>query len=389
MDENQKDRPLTREEFDQAMDDDYQKGLRTETLLKENKQIQAEIQNSKLKNQKREMDKYSRLQDELESEDLTSRGFERDRMLKDVEDRKNAVTFINDTISEHFVAAPSSLMVVPSMTNNGKSTLTAKITETLVNENKRVLVLSNEEKEPDVRARVSCLRTNISFGDYKTNKCTTDQVNLVLDDAEMLADESRLVVISTKNESDAYKVTTVKGVMATLEKAKGNFDCVILDYYQNVNISEFGSIEPWHVNNKLASQLNIFKDSCPYPIVVMAQCKAIKTDKKIENKGQLPFESNHPMYRWKGGESILLYATDILELVRDFENSCSYIYAHKVRFGHGEMERNHCLPFDKKMQRFVEWSAGFDASVTASKVRRHTEQKTKEMDMANVFNKDK
>lgn len=388
MDDNQKDRPLTQDEFNQAIEEDYQKGLKTEVLIQENKQLQAEIQNQKLKRQKQESDRLANLHDELENEDLTKRGFERDRMLKDIEDRENAVTFINKSISKHFVAAPGSLIVIPSMTNNGKSTLTAAITQALVNEDKRVLVLSNEEKEPDVRARVSCLRTNISFGDYKSNKCTKEQIELVLDDAEMLADSSRLVVISTKNESDAYKVTTVKGVMATLEKAKGNFDCAILDYYGNVNISEFGAVEPWHVNNRLASELNIFKDSCPFPIVVMAQCEAIRSDKKIENKGQLEFDSNHPMYRWKGGQGILLYATDIIELVRDFDNSCSYLFGHKVRFGHGEMERLHMLPFDKKMQRFIQWSPQFDASVTASKVRRHTEKKTKEMNLKDVFNKD-
>jgi len=309
-------------------------------------------------------------------------------MLKDIEDRKNAVTFFSKKISKHFVAAPGSLIVIPSMTNNGKSTFTAALAETLVNENKRVLLLSNEEKEADARARVSCLRVKVSFGDYKTNKCTPEQYSAVLDDAETLANSGSLVVVATTDEADAYMVTTVEGIMTTLEKAKGKFDAVMIDYYNNVSTSELGSIEPWHVNNRLASELNIFKDSAPFPIIIMAQCEGINTGKKVEDKGSLDFDNNHPMYRWKGGKSIITFATDIIELAKDFENSCSFIFAHKVRFGHGELERLHMLPFDKKMQRFTDWSAEFDARVTASKVRQGSLDRGKDLNMSNVFKKD-
>lgn len=384
-----KDRPFTKEEFEQELQESYESNLQTETLLQENKQINAAIQNKKLKMQKEEIDRISSIQDSLEDEDLSERKFSKERMLKSIEDRKNAVVFLNEEISEHFVAAPGSLIVIPSMTNNGKSTMTAHVTEALLKDMKRVLILSNEESEEDVRARVSCLRTGVSFGDYKTNKCNVEQIDIVLSDAEELANSGQFVVISPKDEKDAYKVTTVKGVITTMEKAKGKFDTVLLDYYTNVNMSEFGVIEPWHVNNRLATELNIFKDTAPYPIIAFAQCEGIKSDKKVDDKASLDFDSNHPMYRWKGGKSILTYATDIIELVKDFENSSSVLFAHKVRFGHGELERLHVLPFDKKMQRFTSWTPEFDAGVTASKVKRISQEKNKEYDLANVFNKDR
>jgi hypothetical protein len=91
------------------------------------------------------------------------------------------------------------------------------------------------------------------------------------------------------------------------------------------------------------------------------------------------------MYRWKGGQNLLVYATDIIELVRDFDNSCSFLFAHKVRFSHGDLERLHMLPFDRKMQRFVEWSAEFDASVTVSKVTRESREKEKDMGFKDIF----
>jgi len=384
-----KDRPFTKDEFEEQLQESYDEQLKTSILIDENKKISAEIQNKKLKIQKEEIDRITNIQEELENDSLSDRKFNKERMLKDIEDRKKAVVFVNRKISEHFIAAPRSLMLVPSMTNNGKSTLTAHIAEALINDNKRVLVLSNEETEEDVLARVSCLRTKISFGDYKTSKCTPEQELTIVEETERLSEKKLLVVISPKNEVDAYRVTTVKGVMTTLEKAKGSFDAVILDYYTNVNISEFGTTDPWHVNNRLATELNVFKDSCPYPIIVMAQCEGIRSEKKVEDKGSLDFDSNHPMYRWKGGKSILTYATDIIELVKDFENSCSFLFAHKVRFGHGELERLHVLHFDKKMQRFVEWSPEFDAKVTASKVVRETKKKSQELGMSEIFKEKK
>ena len=151
-------------------------------------------------------------------------------------------------------------------------------------------------------------------------------------------------------------------------------------------MSEMGAMEPWHVNNRLASELNILKDSVSYPIIAMAQCEGIRTDKKVEDKGGLDFDSNHPMYRWKGGKGILIYATDIIELVKDFDNSCSFLFAHKVRFGHGDLERLHDLPFDKRMQRFIhKRTAEFDASVTASKVVKESSDRIKELGLADIF----
>lgn len=375
----------TPEEFYKTAQESYNKNVKTQLLVEENKEIQAHIHNIKLKMQKSEIDKISKIHNNLQQEDLTTRGFDKQKMLKDIEDRKNAIIFLNERISKHFIAAPGSLIVIPSMTNNGKSTLTAHIAEAMVNKNKKVLILSNEEKEEDVRARISCLRTKVSFGDYKTNRCSVEEIEKVLNDAEFLSQDAKLVVISPKNESDAYKVTTVKGVMTTLEKAKGSFDAVIIDYYTNVNVSEIGAQDPWFVNNALAGELNVFKDSAPFPIILMAQCDSLRNEKNKQELDDSDFESQHPMYRWKGGKSIIIYATDIIELKKDFENSRSYLYAHKVRFGHGDLLRGHVLYFDKKMQRFSEWTPQIDAQVTVSRVIRQTKEQSAEMNLSGIF----
>jgi hypothetical protein len=373
----------SKEEFKEFLVESHEKSVEIEQIQQENREMGAKISNQQMKGKLKELEKSNRLKQELENEDLISRKFSRDKMKKDIEDRKNAVTFFNEEVSEDVIAAPGSLIVVASMTGNGKSTFTAHIAEQLVQEDKRVLILSNEEKEQDVRARVSCLRTGVSFGDYKNNKCTEEEYDTVLDDAEIVAE--RMVVISTDNEIDAYKVTRVDGVMKTLEKAKKDFDAVIIDYYTNVNMTEYGTQEPWHVNNKLASELNVFKDSAPFPIIVFAQCEMLKTDKKVEHKAQKDYANNHPKYRWIGGKSITLYATDILELEKDFDNSCSILFAHKTRFGHVSLEQMRVLPFDKKQQRFLgNMTPEWDAKVTAEKAKRKTQEDVQKYDLGNL-----
>lgn len=384
---NDKDKniPFTDDEFDALIQDGYQKEVEYKKIVEENKRIDAEIRNQQLKTRKKEIEKTKKIKEELEEEDIFDRKFDKSEMLKSIEDRKKAVIFLNKKISKHVIIAPGSLTAVCSMTNNGKSTFVAHMAEAMINENKIVLILSNEETEEDVRARISCLRMNVSFGDYKANKCSESEYNKVLDDAERLDREKKLIVISSKNEKDAYTVTTVEGVVSVLKKANEKVDAVIIDYYNNVNISETGLIEPWHVNNRLATELNNIKGMLTYPIVVMAQCDGIKTDKKVEDKGALDYDSNHPMYRWKGGKQLLIFATDIIELTKDFQNSCSFLFCHKVRFSHGEMDRLHVLPFDKKMQRFVDWTPEFDASVTASKVVRETKEKSVELGLDKIL----
>lgn len=382
---NHEEKKLSAEQFDDELTKKYEKNAKIEKIQLENKEMNALIMNKKMRLQIQEIDRANRIQEDLENEDISERKFDPNKMRKDFEDRKKAVVFLNKRISKDIIAAPGSLILIPSMTNNGKSTLTAHVAESLIKEDKRVLILSNEEKEQDVRARISCLRTGISFGDYKTNKCSLDDFETVLKDAEDISKE-KLVVISTDNERDAYKVTTVKGVMTTLEKAKDSFDAVIIDYYTNINISETGVQEPWHVNNRLATELNIFKDSAPFPIIVFAQCESFQGEKKIEHKAQKDYESHHPRYRWIGGKSILLYATDIIELERDFNNSCSILYAHKVRFSHGDLLPMKILPFDRKMQRFIDQpTAEWDAQVVKEKALNKTKEDIKKHNLKDIF----
>jgi energy-coupling factor transporter ATP-binding protein EcfA2 len=386
MSQEVKDKIYSKEEFDRLMQEEYERNLEVETVIQENKQLRAKVDNVKLKLQTQELERISSLRDKIHNDDITKVKSVKEEMLKSIEDRKKAVLFLNKSVSEHIVIAPGSLVAIASMTNNGKSTFVAHMAEALIETGEVVLILSNEETESDVRARVSCLRTGVSFGDYKANKCNEDDIYKVLDDAQKLVNEQRLIVISSKNEEEAYRVTTVDGVISTLKSVNNKVSCAILDYYNNVNVSDFGSVEPWHVNNKLASELNIIKGSLSFPIVVMAQCEGIKTDKKVEDKGGLDFDSNHPMYRWKGGKNLLIYATDIIELVKDFDNSRSYLFTHKVRFGHGFLRRLHVLPFDKKMQRFLDkMTPEWDATMTAEKTKRETEKRSLDLKLDQIF----
>lgn len=370
-------------DFLAAVQGHFDKSAQTNKIIEENKELNALVQNKNLKNKSAQLEKSERLQRQVAEQDVLGRAFDKSRMLQDIEDRKRSVTFINPELSKHFILAPHSLFLVTGMTNNGKSTFVAHVAAALVKEQKKVLVLSNEEFEQDFFARVACLIINISFGDYKASTLTSDQNNSVVDAAEKLSQSGLLTVVSTNDDVDSYRVNTVEGVITTLKQVNNRVDCVLLDYYQNVSNTERGISDPWNANNLLASELNSIKWNISFPVIVMAQCKGIQSTK--EDKASLDFESNHPMYRWKGGQKILEVATDIVELVRDFDNSCSHLFMHKIRFSHGGIQRGHVLAFDKKMQRYQTWTPEFDLSLTKEKLVRRERKKELEFGMDKIF----
>ena len=350
------------EELDEQLEQAYEKSKEISKLEDENKELNAKVRNVKLKRQASDLQKAVETTERIKQENILDRKADIESMQQDVEDRKRAITFIDTDLSKQIILAPHSLSIFCAMTGHGKSTLVAAVATPLINEGKRVLILSNEEIDNDVRARVSCLRVGVSFGAYKSNRCTQDQVDMVKNDAKSI--EHLLIVISNKNDDDTYRTTDINGIIETLKSVNGHIDLGILDYYQNANEEAGGMTEPWHNNNKLASNLNTLKNSLSFPLAVFAQCKSMDNKEKKDED----FEASHPVYRWIGGTKILIYATDIIELARDFNNSRSRLYIHKRRFQDGEFKPVHTLGFDKKMQRFVKYTPEFDANIGMEKV---------------------
>ena len=109
-----------KKEFNESITKDYEKSVEIEEINKENFEMNAKLRNKKMRSEIKEIERSDRLQEEIENEELINRRVSRAKMKKDQEDRKKAVTFVNKTVSKDIIAAPGSLIVIASMTGNGK-----------------------------------------------------------------------------------------------------------------------------------------------------------------------------------------------------------------------------------------------------------------------------
>jgi len=334
------------------------------STIEENKKIKTELDNQILKKRKEESDKTKNLKSLIESEDLLDIKVDIKRVIRDIEDRKQVIQFLFPGTEDVVLIAPHSMPLICGMTNNGKSTLTAAIAAPLVSSGQKVLIMCNEEASSDARARVSCIRTKISYGSYKNNKLSPDQYLAVVKDIKAM--EENLIVLGNEDDINSYRTTNVDGVVLTLNQAKNKFDLIIIDYIQNVTVDDIGTDAPHKANNRLAFALDVIKNTASCPIIVFAQCKSIAESKKQTTEEK--YASSHPAYRWVGGTEIIRKATDIIELVSDFKNSRSLLYVHKRRFQDADFSPLLMLGFDKQKQTYVPYNKEFELEVENRKL---------------------
>src|SRR5271165_5524049 len=84
-----------------------------------------------------------------------------DKMLKE------RMTLINESLTAAIPFTRENLYLFCAYTGSGKSTVAANISWPLWRQQKKVLVISNEETDEDVLFRIACLEKGFSFNDYK------------------------------------------------------------------------------------------------------------------------------------------------------------------------------------------------------------------------------
>ena len=77
------------------------------------------------------------------------------------------ITFINKALTAAIPFTRENLYLMCGYSGNGKSTIAANISHSLYKEEKKTLVISNEEPKQDIIYRVACLELGYNFNDYK------------------------------------------------------------------------------------------------------------------------------------------------------------------------------------------------------------------------------
>lgn len=269
----------------------------------------------------------------------------------DAEHRKHAITFMYPEISDFIQMASGSLCLVCAATGTGKSTLSANIAYTLMEEGKRVLVIANEEKATDVAARISCLMLGVNIHKYKNKDGVPDAVrDMVLDNIKTF--NHRLSIVALDYQDNPNIVTSPEGMSKLLAKASGVFDTVIIDYYQNVHTSmENPGMKPYEAQEIFSNSLDHFKNAIGCPIILLAQIRRGDEDYKV---------------RLEGRRVILNKCTDIFEIKVDKPNSRSALICHKDRWL-GNQGEEVLIGYDGG--KFVPYNKSFEDKIRSTKVQ--------------------
>lgn len=277
--------------------------------------------------------------------------------IKDDRDRRKAVYLVNNSINKFMCLAPRSLCVIGAASGTGKSTFTANIAYPLFKQGKKVLIIVNEETTQDVGIRIACLELGISIHKYKDknldalSKEDRDQVQSFLPQLRGSVD-----VIGLDYKSNSNFTTTVEGLEKILDEAKGKYDCIVIDYYQNICRSLSNpNLNQYQVQELFANLLDREKHIVGCPLIVFAQ---MKTNKDQDSKERL-----------EGRKILFNKATDFFEMLIDKENNRSAFKCLKDRWL-GRNGDHIMIGYDAG--RFVEYDSDFVQSVSELKISKLT-----------------
>jgi hypothetical protein len=232
------------------------------------------------------------------------------------------ITLVNDELSASVPFTRENLYLFCAYTGSGKSTVAANITFPLYKQQKKTLVISNEESKQDVLFRVACLELGFNFNDYKKGSMTHEDMMKVV---ALFPDISQYVKVIDVTYQEGL-TTKIEGIKKALEavKKEDSYSCVLIDYFQLVKYSIKDPKRSAYENlNDLRVWLGQYIKSSTMPVVLFAQLYSLS-----KRGGAKDIDA-----RIKDCSAIVEPATVIIEVVPNFENRTSAFIIHKDRFG--------------------------------------------------------
>lgn len=234
---------------------------------------------------------------------------------------KQRITLINDSLTAAVPFTRENLYLFCAYTGSGKSTVAANISFPLWKQQKKVLVISNEESEQDVLFRIGCLELGFNFNDYKKGMMPQgEQLQVVT----MFPEISKYVKVIDVNYKNGL-TTKLEGIKNSLEAVRhSDYSCVLIDYYQLIQYSAHDTTKTrYDVLNDLRIWMGQYIKNSNIPIVMFVQLYSMS-----KRGGAKDIDA-----RIKECTAVVEPATVIVEIVPNFDNSTSEFIIHKDRFG--------------------------------------------------------
>lgn len=235
---------------------------------------------------------------------------------------RKAVTFINPAISSMCPLCPGGIYLIGAASGTGKSTTTAAIAHGLYVQGLRTFIISNEETEAKILARIACVDLDIDFNMYVQDKLPTNYRKQIAQ--KILEIEPYVTVMD-----DPVASTTLEKVESVLQEVNesGRYNCVVIDFLQRINKSMVApGIERTDALYRFKDIATDYAQHAKVPVVVMTQLIPLSSDEAERN-----FES-----RIKWAKGWIEAAAAAIEVIKIKGIAVSNFYVAKGRFSKAE-----------------------------------------------------
>lgn len=316
-------------EFDVGFDD-MQQMFSEEYLLEEKKkeiyQFKVEEEHKKVKQLKE--DQKHRGTYSIQNNKMWRKEHYKDSIDALKNSIKNRLYCITENLTNVVPLEGIELILVCAQTGSGKTTCSVNIVNPLIDQGKRVLYISTEERAEDVYSKVACLKRDWNYN----NQRTWDEENWLelKKEVDSLVEEDKLVVVdnytcgtdvasgNVVNPLDLTNLEDFKMLLNSVKRDGEHFDLVIVDYISKIGTNTKNDAE-WLVIYKTVKFIEEWIKEAKVPAVVFSQLK---------NRSQ---EGESFQMRLPGSKRILNAVTCAIELDTDYTNSVSTWICHKNR----------------------------------------------------------
>lgn len=236
---------------------------------------------------------------------------------------RKAVPFINGALSTISPLCPGGIYLMGAASGTGKSTTTAAIAHALYAKGMKTFIISNEETEAKILARIACVELNIDFNLYVQDKLPASFRKQV---AHKIIEIEPYVTVM----DDPIASTTLEKIESVLQEvnASGGYSCVIVDFLQRINKSMVApGIERTDALYRFKDIATDYAQHAKIPVVVMTQLIPLSSDETERN-----FES-----RIKWAKGWIEAAAAAIEIIKIKGIPVSTFYVAKGRFSKAEV----------------------------------------------------
>lgn len=251
---------------------------------------------------------------------------------------KQRMTLINKSLTTAIPFTKESLYLFCAVSGSGKSTIAANISHPLWKQDKKILVISNEETSHDILMRIAALELGYDFNKYKKGEMSEAHRRECITLFPSIMRCVKIIDVTAKNGL----TTKLEGVQNALNSVKGSgYHAVLIDYFQLIKDSIKDKTRTrYDVLNDFRIWLGRYIKSCDIPVALFAQLHSMS-----KKNGAKDIDA-----RIKECPSVVEPATVIIEVIPNFEAHTSDFLIHKDRFG--VAGKRFTCPFEKG--RFLE-----------------------------------